>query len=109
MSQHDSDAIEKHRAFTASLTDEETEQYWAERREREALEDAKRARRDRLWRQLGKTLMWLSSIVFAYLLGYSADRHITPMQAKIAVVVISALFMGGGFLIAAHPHRRDKS
>lgn len=108
MSQHEWDAIQKHRAFMASLSDEETEQYWAERREREALEDAKRARRDHLWRQLGKTLMWLSSIVFAYLLGYSSHSHISPTQSQIAVVVISALFMGGGFLIAAHPHRRDK-
>lgn len=63
---------------------DEMDRYMAE----QDAQETERLRRDHFLHQLGATLIWLSSVVFAFLVGYSMNRHIGRVTAILSTVGI---------------------
>jgi hypothetical protein len=90
------------------MTQAEIDEYWAQREEDERLARIRESRREHVKHQLGVALIWLASVAFAFVVGYSQHRNIGSTAALIWVWAVMGGFFGGLALISTNRHRRDQ-
>jgi hypothetical protein len=83
---------------------EALDRYWAEREQRELFARRRQRRWERRRYLFGLLLVWASTIVLAFGVGYSLGRILHRASALIGVWAVMGLLLGGLILMAVNGH-----